>query len=197
MNRHGLGNLDDTVLVAQVQDVARGADERERAASALFERYWLRIYQFCRRYVRDHDLALDLAQDVLMQAYRNVGGFEGRAPFAGWLFIIARHRCLRAVKPAPLLRDEREDLDAHVDDAAGVDVQLGRRQELQHVLQLVHTELDETERQALMLRSFEQLPVEEITRMLGLDGAAGARAVLQRARRKLRAAVERASKDPP
>jgi len=31
--------------------------------------------------------------------------------------------------------------------------------------------------------------------MLGLDGAAGARAVLQRARRKLRAAMERTSGD--
>lgn len=90
-----------------------------------------------------------------------------------------------------------QDLEQYTDDVAGIDVQLAERQELQQVLHLVHTELDEQERRALMLRSFEQLPVEEITRMLGLDGAAGARALLQRARRKLRAALQRNAKDRP
>jgi hypothetical protein len=42
-----------------------------------------------------------------------------------------------------------------------------------------------------MLRWQERMPIEEITRQLGLVGATGARGVLQTARRKLRAELER------
>jgi DNA-directed RNA polymerase specialized sigma24 family protein len=41
----------------------------------------------------------------------------------------------------------------------------------------------------LWLRCFEKVPVDEITRMLGITEASGARGVLQRARRRLRAAL--------
>jgi hypothetical protein len=42
------------------------------------------------------------------------------------------------------------------------------------------------------LRYSERLPVDEITLLLDLDQKSGARAVLQRARRKLKAALEEA-----
>ena len=50
--------FDDAGLVTQVQDASRPEEERSRAAGVLLERYRLRLYQFCRRYVRDHDLRI-------------------------------------------------------------------------------------------------------------------------------------------
>ena len=40
------------------------------------------------------------------------------------------------------------------------------------------------------LDSFERMPVDEITKMLKIESASGARGVLQTARRKLKAAME-------
>jgi DNA-directed RNA polymerase specialized sigma24 family protein len=57
------------------------------------------------------------------------------------------------------------------------------------ILELVRRVLDPREQLALWLRCFEDLSVDEITRRLQIPGAAGARAVLQGARRKLRAAL--------
>jgi DNA-directed RNA polymerase specialized sigma24 family protein len=51
--------------------------------------------------------------------------------------------------------------------------------------------LEPQEQQAIWLRCVERMPVDDVTRILGVDGSSGARAVLQRARRKLRAAIER------
>ena len=57
------------------------------------------------------------------------------------------------------------------------------------LVDLVADCLDGVERQALRLRCFERMPVDAITTALDLKESTGARAVLQRARRKLRAAL--------
>jgi DNA-directed RNA polymerase specialized sigma24 family protein len=54
--------------------------------------------------------------------------------------------------------------------------------------------LDAKERAALWLRAEEGMSVDDITRMLRVDGASGARGLLQTARRKLRAVLD--SADP-
>ena len=68
------------------------------AASELLGRHRGRVYIWCHRYVRDHERALDLAQDVLLSAWRSLDSFQGRSRFSSWLFSIARNRCLSAVR---------------------------------------------------------------------------------------------------
>jgi DNA-directed RNA polymerase specialized sigma24 family protein len=55
-------------------------------------------------------------------------------------------------------------------------------------MQLLARHLKPTEHEAVVLRYFECLPVDEITQVLGITQASGARGVLQSAKRKLRAA---------
>jgi DNA-directed RNA polymerase specialized sigma24 family protein len=56
---------------------------------------------------------------------------------------------------------------------------------------LLRESLSPVEQQAIWLRCFERLPVDEVTRLLGLTTASGARSVLQSAREKLRRALAR------
>ena len=56
---------------------------------------------------------------------------------------------------------------------------------------LLERHLEVVEARALWLMAVERMPLAEITRTLGLANATGARGVLQTARRKLRAAMER------
>jgi DNA-directed RNA polymerase specialized sigma24 family protein len=65
------------------------------------------------------------------------------------------------------------------------------REDEEGVLRLLDETLEPVERSAIWLRCFENLPVDEITQVLKLEGASGARGVLQAARRKLRSALER------
>jgi RNA polymerase sigma-70 factor, ECF subfamily len=48
--------------------------------------------------VREHEQALDLAQEALLGAYRGLVSFEGRSGFASWLFVIARNCCLAVLR---------------------------------------------------------------------------------------------------
>jgi RNA polymerase sigma-70 factor (ECF subfamily) len=160
-----------------------------RAASELLGRYRERVYVWCLRYARDHEQALDWAQEVLISAYRNLGSFGGRSQFGSWIFSITRNRCLSELRRPALLVEEGVEPD---DRAAGVpapDVELENRFAEEELMELIRRVLDPVEQQALWLRCFEKMPVDEITSLLGISETSGARGVLQRARRRLRAEI--------
>lgn len=184
MEHSAMESATDAELVAQIRT---GGVQADPAAAELFGRYQGRVYAWCRRYVKNPDQALDLAQDVLLAAYRSLDTWEARAPFGGWLFTVTHHACLRAVRTRSLVRDEDfvlEDLPDPRPDAAS---ELENAQERDALLALVQR-LEPLEQRALWLRCAERMPVDEITRVLDIRSASGARGLLQTARRKLKAA---------
>ena len=180
---------DDRDLLRCALDDPDG-DAGRHAASDLLARYQRRVYLWCYRYVRDHERALDMAQEVLMKAYGSLATFDQRAEFGSWIFAIARNRCLSELRRPSLVLDDLADPDAGATPRPGPDVELLDRMDEEALLGLIDDHLEPVERSALWLRCFEKLPVDDITAMLSLDEASGARAVLQRARRKLVRALE-------
>ncbi len=174
---------------------APGEPAGRRAAGTLLGRYRARAYAWCYRMVGDHERALDLAQDSLLKAWRSLPGFEGKSRFSSWLFSIVRNECLTALRPKSLRRDPRADpielLIQHEDPPA----LLLAREEEEAMEALVKESLSPLEAEAIWLRCFERLPVGDITRLLGLTHASGARSVLQSAREKLRAALARRARE--
>lgn len=182
---------DEAAHEAKLLAAARGRPEDPatgRAASALLGRYRERVYRWCYGRVNDHELARDLAQDVLFSAYRGLSGFDGRSRFSTWLFAIARNRCLNALRRPALFEDGLE-LELMPDRGKGQDERLHEREDEQRLLGLIREALPPLDQQVLWLRCFEKMPVDSITRVLSITEASGARGVLQRARRRLRAAL--------
>lgn len=192
MGRKAMVTLGDAELVDLVRS---GGPRGEVAAAELFGRYHTRVYAWCRRYRRDPEQALDLAQDVLLTAWRSLATWEGKAPFGGWLFVVTHHACLRAARARPLARDEDCELEDLPDPRPDPASDLEDRQEREALLALVRQNLDPQEQRAVWLRCAEHMPVDEITRVLGLHSASGARGMLQTARRKLKAARDRQDRD--
>lgn len=161
------------------------------AATELLGRYDKAVYLWCFRYVKEHERALDLAQDVLINAYRGLGSFAGKSKFSSWLFSIARNRCLNEVQRVSLLVDEEADLETIPSGEKNPDIDLEEEEGRERLLGLIRETLEPEEQKAIWLRCFERVPVDEITRLLGIEASTGARGVLQRARRKLRTALDR------
>jgi RNA polymerase sigma-70 factor (ECF subfamily) len=128
----------------------------------------------------------------LLNAYRGLGGFDGRARFSSWLFAIARNRCLNALRRPPLFAGG-DEMDSLPDSQVRQDVELEQREDEERILGLIREHLEPVDQQVLWLRCFEKVPVEVITRMLDIAEPSGARGVLQRARRRLKAAMTRAA----
>lgn len=161
------------------------------AAGELLGRYTGRTYSWCFRLVGNHDRALDLSQDALLKAWRALPSFRGGSRFSTWLFSIVRNECLTALRPKSLKADPQVDpvelLIEHEDPPAV----LITREEEDAMEALIEEALSPVEQEAIWLRCFERLSVPDVTRILGLTHASGARSVLQSAREKLRAALQR------
>ncbi len=165
--------------------------ESNAAALELFGRHQQRIYRWCYGFVREPELARDLAQDVLLNAWRALDSYRAHAPWVCWLYAIARHRCLSALRPRMLVRATDIEPDSLNARQPSPDDECASRDWMERTVGLIERTLETRELEAVRLRCEERLQIEEITSRLAIDSPSGARGVLQKARRKLRAAMER------
>lgn len=77
---------EDIVIIQRV--LAGDAD----AFRVIVRRYGGRLRGFCLARLGDADEADDAVQDVLLRAYRSLGGFRLGSSFPSWLFAIAANR---------------------------------------------------------------------------------------------------------
>jgi RNA polymerase sigma-70 factor (ECF subfamily) len=178
----------DDVLVRAAQEDP-GSEEARRAACVLLSRYRERVYAWCYERLRDPERALDIAQEVLLSAYRHLDSFEPRARFSTWLYAITRNRCISELRRPGLLYDDEADPDTLRDPAQDPAQQLAEKMTQEALLELIRAHLDPLEQEVLWLRCVEQMPLERINASLDLQQASGARGILQRARRHLREAL--------
>ncbi|NOT35284.1 MAG: sigma-70 family RNA polymerase sigma factor [Candidatus Eisenbacteria bacterium] len=162
---------------------------KRQAVSLLIGRWQGRVYQWVRRFVREHEQALDLAQDCLIQMYEALPCYESRGKFSAWLFTIVHNKCMSQLRRRPLMRDPEVEPDDLVGGGRSPEDGYESAEQQARVLNAVRDALEPHEQAALWLRAWEGMSVEDITSLMGFEGATGARGVLQTARRKLRIAL--------
>ena len=187
MNREASPASDEELVARFVAD-PEGAGGRA-AADALIRRWSTRVYQWARRWVHDHEKALDLAQESLLQMFQGLPRYEPRGRFPAWLFVIVHHCCLASMRRRSLDYDPEIEMETLCADGPGPAEELESAERRERIFTAMDRVLDERERAALWLRAWEGMSVEDITRVLDVDGTSGGRGLLQTARRKLRAAL--------
>jgi len=186
------GEEDTIPHVERVALDALDAGDFKTALTALMDAYGTPVYRFCRYMVADPDLAEDAHQTTFVQAYEGLDRFSRSSTLKTWLFSIARHRCLDAVKVAGR-RQKRFEAVAEAPETAleepSADQRLlhrARRQALAACLDELRPEI----RTAVLLRFQEELSYPEIARVSG-DQAATLQARVARALPVLRTCLER------
>lgn len=192
MNAHDDGTPDDELV-----RIARRHPQDPAALDAmdrLLRRWQGRVYLWCVRQLGNRERALDAMQEVLVSAYRGMPTIEDPARFPGWLFSITRFRCISEIRRRGPKWEPDEVLEGIADETDGPEQLLVRGIEDAGVRSAIEETLDDEEKLAVMLRYWEGLPVDEVTRLARIHGNSGARGVLQTARRKLRAKLGRTRK---
>ena len=150
----------------------------ERAIAELASLYGRKIFQLAIRYVRNHEDAEEVVQDVLRKVFRKIDAFRGDAALSSWIFRItfntamSRLRRTRAMRAAEVTEieigaapgDQKiafEPADrSNLADVSMLNAQLRER------LAAAIVELPEIYRQPVILRDIEGLSTEEASTRL-------------------------------
>jgi RNA polymerase sigma-70 factor, ECF subfamily len=149
------------------------AGERN-AFDVIVERHRRQVYQLCYRYIGNHEDASDLAQDAFVRAFKGLKGFKGESSLATWLYRITVNACLNRLalktpRSEPLEPGDRIDVRAEAPETALL------RSERAEEVRAAIKQLPPKQRATLILRTYHELPHDEIARILGSSvGAAKA-----------------------
>lgn len=172
---------------------SQGGDRE--AFDFLVERYKDIVYAVAYRFAKDPDLALDLAQDVFIRAYKGIRSFKGKSSFSTWLYRIAMNTCIdftrkrsRSVDSRTVPEEVAEYADSHTlgSSGGGGPAAAAMTSELGQQIQAAIDALPPYHKSVFVLYEIEGMSYKEIADVIGCSiGTVMSR--LHYARKKLRA----------
>jgi len=160
--------------LALAQRVARG----DRAAFELvMRRYNQRLYRLARASLQNEAEAKDALQDAYLNAFRSMGQFRGDAALGTWLSRLVLNECAarhrrsgRRDNIVPMVSlDANMHVATSVADAGDTPDDALTQTQMRGILERKIGELPESLRTVLILRSVEELSVQETAESLGLS----------------------------
>jgi len=114
------------------------------------------IYNFIFRLIGDREEAMDLCQESLMKAYRELATLKDRDRFSAWLYRIAHNTCYSRLRKdiGKTFVELQPDTSSH---RSTIEIGLAVEKALQH--------LPEEQREAVVLKVFHDLKFEEIAQI--------------------------------
>jgi RNA polymerase sigma-70 factor (ECF subfamily) len=162
--------LDESAIATRVANGDREAFE------FLMRRYNRRLYRLARAVLRDDSEAMDALQDVYLRAYRSMSQFRGDATLSTWLSRMVLNECNGRRRRSSRRENIVSIVSSNVNMAACSRVpepgqspdDLAARAQLRVLLEQKVGELPDIFRIVFVLRSIEELGVEEVAETLGL-----------------------------
>ncbi len=140
--------------------------------SELYKRYYPKVVLRCTSFVKDKDIASDLAQDVLLKAFEKLPSFQNQASFATWLYTIANNHCLEYLRKEK--QQQRVPLEAGMhlcadeldnEEQLKLDLLEGN---LSHLLKQLSTK----DRNLLLSKYCHNTPIQELQKKYRLSASA-------------------------
>jgi RNA polymerase sigma factor (sigma-70 family) len=183
--------MDPVALVIERQLPAAARGDRE-AFARLVDATRTIVGSIALAIVRDAELSRDVAQDVFLAAWRDLGALRDPRSFLPWLRQSTRHRAYHVLRgerrrARRVVGAEADALLAALDTAPGADDALATAED-QRILAAVLDELPDETREVLTLFYWEGQSTERVAALVGLSDAA-VRKRLSRARAAVRTAL--------
>lgn len=176
-------------------------DRDERAFRELIDAHRDRVFNITYRMLGNRAEAEDVAQEVFISVFKTIESFREESKFSTWLYRVTVNHCKNRIKYLARRHDrDRDELDetsqATNGAVSGAPVRAAQpdkalaSMQMEKLLQQAIAELDEDQREVVILRDVEDLSIEEICEITSLpDGTVKSR--LHRARLVLRKKMQR------
>lgn len=169
------------------------------AFRALVERHSRPLFRLAFRMTGNQHDAEDVVQESFLRAWRQLGKFDERASFGTWLYRIAtncsldvmrsrKRRSKQEAGPETGL-SEMEDPVLSLPSGDPTPERLAMSGQVRECVAEAMNELSASERTAFVLRHFEGMRIEDVSRVLGCQPGAAKHSVF-RAVQKLRRTLE-------
>ncbi len=169
-----MGQIEDIGLVERCQ---QGISE---AFDELVLKYQKKVFNVAYRLLNNYDEANDIAQEVFVRVYKNIGGFRKESSIFTWLYRITVNLSMNRLK---VLNRERKRLDSLDDPISTEEGEVKKeisangplpldmlvQKERSELIQKALTSLDDEFRTILVLRDIEGLSYEEIAQILKIN----------------------------
>ncbi|HEY4285479.1 MAG TPA: sigma-70 family RNA polymerase sigma factor [Puia sp.] len=154
--------IQDTELLLQF----RHPETKEKAFTAIIKKYQEKLYWHIRRMVVEHEDANDVLQNVFIRVWNGLENFREDSQLYTWLYRIATNECLSYLeqqkrKSALPLDESESGLSNKI-----VADKFFDPNKLEWKLQLAIQQLPEKQRVVFTLRYYDEMPYEEMSRVL-------------------------------
>lgn len=164
-----------------------------RAFKDLFDSNVSLVYNVCWRMLGNRQDAEDVTQEVFFEAYKSLKRFRFESKLSTWLYRIAVNRSLNHQRKNKLDRWLSLDFNAIVEGTGNVHVPsasdespdaMMEKKDTEHIVQGAISRLPERQRTALLLHRYEELPYQEIAKIMDVT-VASVESLLHRAKQTL------------
>jgi len=155
-------HLDDQTLLHQFRE----AFTKERAYTAIVKKYQEKLYWHIRRMVVQHEDANDVLQNVFIKVWKGLENFREDSQLYTWLYRIGTNESLTFLdqqkrKSSLSLSDDDNGLENKIKADTNFDAN-----KLEWKLQLAIQKLPERQRLVFNLRYYDEMPYEQMSRIL-------------------------------
>ena len=161
------------------------------AFAYLVDNYKNMVFSLAFKMTKNREEAEEISQDTFIKAFKNLHKFKGDSKFSTWLYRIAYHACLDAIKKNKNHNNSVEINEITYNQIKSVDniLQGIERKERAKVMNDCLLKMPEEERSILWMFYFDELSLKEIIEVTNLSEA-NLKVKLYRARKGLLAIVE-------
>lgn len=150
----------------------RQAHTKEKAFTGIIKKYQEKLYWHVRRMVIDHDDANDVLQNMFIKVWNGLNNFREDSQLYTWLYRIATNESLTFLeqskkRTAVSLSDVETGLANKIIADKNFDAN-----RLEWKLQVAIQQLPEKQRIVFNLRYYDEMPYEEMSKVLGTSEGA-------------------------
>ena len=165
-----LSDMNDKFKYSDEKLILRFQEGDINAYNELVKRYKDRLLNFVLRYFNNVEQAEDVVQDTLIKLYTHASYYKNVAKFSTWIFTIAKNNALTELR-----KNKRKKTDSlWTDDGQVIDINskeesLDSKVQNEIAIDQLNKFLDdipENFRMAVVLRDFQELSYEEISKIL-------------------------------
>lgn len=142
----------------------------EKSLNNIIKTYKKFVYATALRYIENYDDADDITQEVFIKVYNNLDKFKGNSSFKTWLYRITVNLSINFLRKKKIFRffslDNKEINENFQIDFSTPDKVLEDKEFNTKFLSII-AKLPEKQRETFALRYYEEMPYEEISKLLG------------------------------